>query len=235
MSRIGKNRQQESCQKLVRYFRSASLLKAVSYSSERLSTQETISIIPEIGVVEQYFHAKSLEMWNAEMIIHNKSIYRGLRMKLNPIDSLERLTFSSLDLFMVRMNGHIMAQVLDAYSTFAERVFDEINRDRSAMLWCVCGPVIITSERWLNLCSAMSNILKLMDCEGVTESLYPWPDLNLVHSSSKRARQIFDKFAIAVEPKSLISYESDEFRDKNGPQIPSDLKRRRLPQASVES
>jgi hypothetical protein len=234
-SRHGKSRIQDSTQKFIRYFRSASILKAVSYSSARLTIQETVAIIPEIEIVEKYFHARSLEMWSAEMRRHRTLVSRGLSMGLSTVDRLDRLSFTSLDLFMARIQGHVLAKALDAYSTFAERVLDSISRDRDSMLWCVRGPIILTNDRWMNMCSAISNILKLLDCEDVAESNYPWPNLRLIQDSSRRARQIFDKFAVPIEVESLMPYTGElglEGRGRCGVSAQNISKRRRIHDAS---
>jgi hypothetical protein len=229
----GPIRGRKSTEKLFRYFRASSLLKAVSYSTLRLSSQETMEILPEIATIENHFHAKSLETWNEELRIHNKLIARGLTMGLNKIDSLDRLSFASLDLFLIKTRGGMLADVLNAYSSFAERFIDDVNSDRHALLWSVFGPVIITNERWMNLCKQMVNILKLIDFEDISDTDCPCPDYQLLERSAIRARVIFSNFAVADEPLPLLhvpsattsqaysSYYIDEEQSQH--------KRRRLP------
>ncbi len=216
----------------MRYFRAASLLKAVSYSTLRLSSQETMEILPEIATVENNFHAKSLEAWNEELRIHNKSIARGLAMGLNTIDRMDRLRFSSLDLFLIKTRGGMLAEVLNAISSFAERIIEEVKGDRNALLWSVRGPVIITNERWMALCKQLVNILKLIDFEGISETDYSCPDFLPLKTAASRARIIFSNFAAADEAFPLLRFPSTASQDHSGHSIDEEQiqhKRRRLP------
>ncbi len=227
------SRRKNSTEKLVRYFRAASLLKTLSYSTMRLSSQDTIEIIPEIATIENNFHAKSLEAWNGELRIHNTSIARGLSMRLNTIDRMDRLSFSSLDLFLIKTRGAMLAEVLNAFSSFAERIIDEVNRDRNALLWPVRGPVIITNESWMTLCKHMMNILKLIDLDGISETDYCCPDFRSLEKAANRARIIFSNFAVADEALPLLHVPSSITRqDCSGGDLYEEQgqhKRRRLP------
>ena len=188
---------------IISYFRSACLLRTISYSASRLSVAETIRILPEIAVVQRYFHPNCIEMWNKEMLLHNTLLNSGLKMGLSNIDSLDRLKFNSLDLFLIRMRGHILVEVLDAFSTFAERFSEAVSSNQDALLWCVRWPVIITRDRWISLCWQLASVLKLLDCNGVSDE-YPWPDLKSIENSTRRARTLFTQFAIPEELKSLV-------------------------------
>ncbi len=87
-----------------------------------------------------------------------------------------------------------MAVILDGLSSFAQRVIHSIGRNSAALLWPVNGPVLVTRDRWLQLCRGVAALLRLIN-EHRAQSPAGLPDAERLADAAARARAVFGPFA----------------------------------------
>ena len=112
----------EDAEQIWAHIRKASLLKHLCYGGRRLSKYRIARQLPETKYISRVFGPKSNHQWTDRMLHHNALLRRGARMKLNLKVNVSKLMHCSLDLFMLQMHSQEVAEALDSFSTFGERV-----------------------------------------------------------------------------------------------------------------
>lgn len=170
-----------------------SLFRLITFGAECLPKNQALQYVPEIAVIEKYFHRNSVDLLRKEMQAYNRILHRGIRMGLSPVRNVNPPLFSSLDQFIVCVHAAALAEALNAFSTFADRVAPCIDRDPSALMWPAGGPVLITRDRWLQLCRGVRCLIRLLDIN--SSPSFHSPDAELLSCAVARARARFGPFA----------------------------------------
>jgi hypothetical protein len=181
-------------------FHRASLSRFVSFARNRLPRELIKELVVEMGTVG-YINHDVMCQWNDSMLEHNRIIERGERMRLLPgRKSLLRMKFSCVDLYMLQMQSKLLANLLDNFSSFGERVLQLIHESPAALFWMVAGPILVERESWCRLCS---QIMALLHALGMSEEhaarleLSPWPERAVLEAAAARAAGVFGLFARA--------------------------------------
>ncbi len=181
-------------------FQRASLSRYISFSHSRLLRTEIKELVVEVGVVG-FVNQDVLRRWSSMMLEHNRIIERGQRMKLqHGPKNLDRLKFSCVDLYMLQMQSKHIANRLDAFSSFGERVLLLIRESPAALFWIVGGPILVERLSWCRLCAevmALIHALGMGDQQAPPLQLSPWPDRALLEAAITRATGVFGLFARA--------------------------------------
>ena len=184
---------------LFRAMQKASISRYISFSKERLPPDEVKALIKEMQTVG-YINMSMLNHWRDLMREHNQILARGQRLGLSgrTINTKSRL-FSSLDLYMLQMQSKYLAEILDDFSRFAERVMRCIAESPASRMWVVSGAIIIERSSWMCFCQQVVSLLHTIGihCPVSKVRLDPWPDRKLLESSAARAQQMFGSFASA--------------------------------------
>jgi hypothetical protein len=190
----------ESAEQIWACIRKASLLKHISYGGRRLPRYKTAKLLPEIMYISRLFAPKSIIQWTDRMLQHNALLRRGVRMRLHKRHGTTKLVHCSLDLFMLQMHSHEVAEALDSLSTFGERVLPIIERHPESDDWWLSPELLIDRRRWAQLSCRVMSLVHLLgiDCDDTafeTLPLSPWPDLTKLVAAVRRARGVFGDFA----------------------------------------
>ena len=148
------------------------------------------------------FNQTTLRHWNDLMSDHNRTISRGERMLLLPCSANNAgwIKFRCLDLFMLRMQGVYLANLLADFSSFGERVVRLIQESPASPCWVIGGPLVVERTRWYQLCEQMMTLLHVLgmaDPPSARQRRRPWPDRDLREAAASRARGVFGSFARA--------------------------------------
>ena len=170
-----------------------SLFRLITFGAEHLPKHEALQYIPEIASIEKYFHRNSSELWRQEMQVYNRILQRGIRMGLSPVRNMRPRLFSSLDQFILRARAAVLVEILDAISKFAERVIPSIEQNPAALMWPAGGPLLITRDRWLQLCRGVLCLTRLVRIDTSIPSCSA--ETELLTSAAARADAIFGPFA----------------------------------------
>jgi hypothetical protein len=186
--------------RLFRNFQRASITKYISYCQERLPRQQAMEIIREIDTAGN-FNQDTLAYWKEWMSEHNRIVERGERMMLlqGRKTNMNWIKFWSLDLFMLQMRSGYMAELLNDFSRFGERVLQLIEASPNFLFWGIGGQIVVERTRWCRLCAHVMTLLHVL---GVADSSArpqrtPWPDRDLLEAAATRARGVFGRFACA--------------------------------------
>jgi hypothetical protein len=176
----------------------ASLSRYISFTHSRLPREQIKELVVEMRTIG-FINQDVLREWNDMMLHHNRIIERGERMNLfHGLINIKRIKFSCVDHYMLQMQSKNIANLLDAFSRFGERVLPLIRESPAALLWIVVGPILIERVSWCRLCSkvmALLHALGLGDQRETPLQLSPWPDRDLLEAAIARASSIFGLFA----------------------------------------
>jgi hypothetical protein len=185
-----------------------SIYRQITFGAEFLPKHQTLLFIPEIENFEKFIHRNSEKAWRMDMDSYNSTLRRGARMGLSPLRKAPLPLMNSLDQYILHMGCATLSEVLDALTTFAERVIPNIDRAPDALLWPVCGPLLITRDRWFRLSRAIMALLHLilerpsiLDRPSFSQHR-SWPDSDRLLRSAARAHSIFWRFAVPPRPRA---------------------------------
>jgi hypothetical protein len=155
----------------------------------------------EVGFIDDTIRKE----WIGMMEAHNRTLKRGATMKLLPSCITEELQHSSLDLFMLQMESRHLAQILDHFSSFGEKLIEIIRDKPEALFWTLSGPIIVERIHWRELCTRVMGILRYIGFEedDFTFELNLWPDREILRTSAITARKIFEDGAYASDIASM--------------------------------
>ncbi len=163
------------------------------------------------------------------MLEHNRIIERGQRMKLqHGPKNLDRMKFSCVDLYMLQMQSKHISSLLDAFSSFGERVLILIRESPAALFWIVGGPILVERVSWCRLCAHVMGLIHALGMGYQPFQLEPWPDWALLEAAIARAAGIFGLFAradaAAPSIRSLLSQTRTAGRHGTATAPPPDAK-----------
>jgi hypothetical protein len=114
--------------------------------------------------------------------------------------NLNWIKFQNLDLFMLQMRSGYLANLLDDFSSFGERVLRLIQEAPDLLFWDIGGQIVVERTRWRKFCEQMMTLLHVLGVAGPSSArprLRPWPDRDLLEAAAARASGIFGRFARA--------------------------------------
>jgi hypothetical protein len=194
---------------ICRRIQKLSFLRLITYGAQCLPKHQTMQYIPEMSVIEKFFHRDSIKLWRHEMFAYNRTLQRGVRMGLYPLRKAQLpLPFTTLDQYIVHMHGAVLSDTLDAMSAFAARVIPCIEQAPAAVMWPINGPLLITRDRWLLFCRGVLALLRLLDITSMCPSIPPsrtWPDADRLARSAVRIRVACGPFAAPRWRRAAIS------------------------------
>ena len=209
---LSSSKKLESKSLIVRSFRRAHIAKFLSFTHGRFSKMKLATRLPEINEIDIEIGFQSLQSREREMIHHNEILRRGKYMRIHVDGGIERLTFSSLDRYILQMHSQTIANVLNALSKFADKVIPLIQRDRTAKLWQISDEILIQKQHWLALARQVMNLLKLLGFDNTRAVLdgsilpwhSPWPDFECLLVAVRRARGNYESFGIADDDYACL-------------------------------
>ena len=149
---------------LFQMFCRANPLSYVSFRNQKIPRRFLVRFVPELRAFAHRFHPSALESWREELIHHNRSIRRGIRMGLCPHGHACSLVCDSLDDYMRRMCNAELACALTSLCQFGHRIMSRISRRPGAACWSVSGAMVITRESWLELCADIADLARNVAC-----------------------------------------------------------------------
>jgi hypothetical protein len=150
-------------------------------------------MIPEMRRVG-YINSAALREWRRQMSEHNTLIRRGNKLSLLPHGIKEII---DLDVFMLQVKAAYLAELLDSVSDFGERVTRLVQKKSTERIWTVAGQVVIEWNKWVELCSQVMDVLRLLGCDEDCVPAANVPDQRVLNTACTRARRIFGGFACA--------------------------------------
>ena len=222
--------QQAERSTIVKCIRRASIFKIISYATRRMPITELVSYIPEIAPLLPFIRKDSLCNWQSEMEHHNEVLRRGRSMALDPKINTRKYEFASLDSYILRMHSSKLVEVLDAFTSFAERLIPLIRKGRESPSWWLNEHLIVQRHHWQTVAS---HVLTLLNVLGFDE-MHPkssstcWPDRETLERAASRTFRVYSAFGDGHEMMVDLTQFS--------PSSPSDVergdpKRRRLESA----
>lgn len=195
------NPQSKSC--LLLAMRRTRIVRYLSFTHGRFSSLKLARRLPELHQSEPSF--KSLNSWTRDMVDHNEILHRGEVLRMNLVGGIKRLTFSSLDRYIMQIHAKSIAKVLNALSKFADRVIPLIQLDRAARSWIIVNQIVIQRRHWFTLARQVMNLLKLLGFDDARMSLgsgsppwrSPWADFDLLAAAACKAAGQYGRFSVA--------------------------------------
>ena len=157
-------------------------------------------MIPEMRKAG-YIDSSLSRKWRQEMAKNNQVIRRGNKMSLLPHRVSE---FTDLDLYMLRVRGGYLTEVLNCVCDFGERVVRQIQKRPSERVWRVTGHISIEQARWEQLCTCVMNVVCALGYGDGNTSRACVYELAL-GAAAMRAKRIFGKFSCADPHISTVT------------------------------
>ena len=186
-------------------------------------------MIPEMRKAG-YIDSSLSRKWRQEMAKNNQVIRRGNKMSLLPHRVSE---FADLDLYMLRVRGGYLTEVLNCVCDFGERVVRQRQKRPSERVWRVTGHISIEQARWEQLCTCVMNVVCALGYEEATISNSCSHHLSL-ETAARRAKRIFGKFSCA-DPhiRPITEQGSNQIADADGQDSICGKRRRVAPSVSM--
>ena len=175
--------------------RKSSPSRYISFSRGRVPLEQVKQLVGElehIGLIKKEVRGQ----WNRMMEEHNRILARGIRMGLHVgLFRASSMRFSSLDQFMLQMHCKYLANVLDDFTRFGERVEDLIRKSPNYLIWNIAGPIMIERRSWIRFSRQILSLLQTISKHKcVRSNCAHSPDHDLLLDSMERARIVFEKF-----------------------------------------
>jgi hypothetical protein len=186
--------------KLCTSIRRASLLHFISFTKRRLRIDAITKQLPELNPSLRYFGKHSLVEWSREMSAHNLTCARAVRMGLCPLNKDPKLEYESLDLFLLQMHADKVADVLESWIAFAERVVPLIQSHSDAASWRLSQKLLIHRYHWFMLSKRVIDVVKTIRFLADHETHSRWPGQDRLRSAARQAARAYGYFASLNEP-----------------------------------
>ena len=189
---------------LFRVIQRLSISRYLSFARERLAPANVKILIKEMKKVG-YINISMLNHWIELMDEHNRILARGQKLGLSgrTIQVRSRM-ISSLDMYMLQMQSKYLAEILDDFTSFRERVVKSIAKSPASIVWGVSGAIVMERGSWMRFCQQVMSLLQIIGV-GNKAHFDAWPDRELLEASALRARRTFAPFAAALPGLRTIS------------------------------
>ena len=182
----------------------------ISYAENRVSRKDIALLLPELGNFDKVVGHDFVWHLKIEMDAHNRTLRRGMKMRLVKIFDPSKLLFSSVSDYALQMQSLKLAQALGALCTFGERVASTIFEDQDATFWYISDTLVITRDTWNGLCTHMLRISAglnraVQSSSGLCGALL---DRRVLELASARVVATFgfpDPFPVPVFPTAVSS------------------------------
>ena len=146
----------EEC-KILSGIRKASVLNFISFCRGRLSRTAIVTFLPELAPMLNFFGKQSILEWTVEMSKYNQTCNSKLEGGVGSPKIKHR--FYSLDLFLLQVHPDKLAEVLESWVIFAERVAPLIRSDTDGRSWKLNRKLIIYRRHWFLLSRRIMNVV----------------------------------------------------------------------------
>ena len=189
---------------LFRVIQRLSICRYLSFARERLAPANVKILIKEMKKVG-YINISMLNHWIELMDEHNRILARGQKLGLSgrTIQVRSRM-ISSLDMYMLQMQSKYLAEILDDFTSFGERVVKSIAKSPASIVWGVSGAIVMERGSWMRFCQQVMSLLQIIGV-GNKAHFDAWPDRELLEASAAHARRTFAPFAAALPGLRTIS------------------------------
>jgi hypothetical protein len=168
-------------------------------------------LFPEIVRISESFGEGTLQEWCDRMEQHNNLLHRGASMRLCKKAYTSRLTHCSLDLFMLQMHSDSIADALDNFSAFGNRILPLVASNPDAQTWWLNSEVSIQRRHWRMLRRRIAGLIHLMgftfddsivaiEAQSTPIPLSPWPDHSRLSLAARRAMLVFGESSGCRQP-----------------------------------
>jgi hypothetical protein len=148
--------------RLVRRLKQCCLYRHISFSAQRRSLCFVSRLSPEFSVCESYFGRHSRVDWHVEMSIHNKMFERRLRMGLFPIVQDQKFRFDDVDRFLMQIHSVEIAECLESFAKFANRIISLIRTDEKSTTWRLSSDILVHDIHWRLFSSHVMGLVRLI-------------------------------------------------------------------------
>jgi hypothetical protein len=179
---------------LFQHLHKASISRYISFTRERLPKCTVQKMIEEMNTVG-YINGDSLSHWKVMLQEHNSLVKRGQRLKPLLHHRVSWIEIKSLDIYILQMQGRYLADFINDFSRFGERVVSAIQESPESPLWLITESIAIENRHWRELCAQIISFLNVIALTRTRLMSSNFPDSADLDLATSRARRVFGPFA----------------------------------------
>jgi hypothetical protein len=198
---------------IVRSLRKASVLKFISFCRGRLSFAAILKYLPELAPVQNFLEKHSISEWAVKMSAYDQTYTTAPEGGLQLIKNEQNLHYRSLDVFLLQVYPDKLAEAIDSWAIFAERLLPLIRADPDARSWKINRKIIIHRRHWLLLSKRIMAVVTTISFKLLTgpvarvdfrEQLHSRsPGRDMLISAALRVARMYGIFALGKRCCSL--------------------------------
>ena len=140
----------------------ASLLKHVSFAGQALGPIKLAKLFPEINPFARHFGHNSLSQWRSSMELDRSIAGRSLKLGLCSRLQAKRVIAQTLDDYMLEMHAEKLANLLESFTAFANRISPLIQNDPNAPAWWLNSQVLVQRKHWSLLTRRVTALIRII-------------------------------------------------------------------------